>query len=77
MAELKDDRLTNLAQSMARSLSVKQGHYLQKEEMKSLIDELFSCKHPYHSPSGKPTFTTIEIEEIEKRFNKSTNEQSL
>ena len=66
--DLKNDRKLSLAQSMAKSMAVKSGQCLQKEEMVSLIDELFACKHPYSSPSGKPTFNTIEIEELNKKF---------
>jgi len=68
LSDLKNDRKLSLSQSMARSMAVKSGQCLQKEEMISLIDELFACKHPYTSPAGKQTFNTIEIDEINKKF---------
>ena len=68
LGDLKNDKKLSLAQSMASSMAVKAGQGLQKEEMVSLIDELFACKHPYTSPVGKPTFNTIEIDEINKKF---------
>jgi DNA mismatch repair protein MutL len=66
--DLKLDRKTNLAESMAKNISVKSGKSLKFEEMNALIDELFACQMPYVSPAGKPTFHIITVEEIEKKF---------
>ncbi len=68
--ELKLNKRENIARSMARNMSVKAGKALTQEEMNSLIDELFACKMPYSTPSGKPTITTISMEELDKRFKK-------
>ncbi len=57
-----------LAFSLAKLTSVKTGKKLQKEEMISLIDELFACEMPYVSPSGKPTLITISLEDMDKKF---------
>jgi DNA mismatch repair protein MutL len=59
----------NLARSMAFSAGIKKGKRLEKEEMIRLVDQLFSCKMPYKSPSGKSCFITIEMDELAKRFN--------
>ena len=59
----------NLARSMAFSSCLKFGKKLEKEEMANLIDQLFGCKMPYKSPSGKNCFITIELDELTKRFN--------
>jgi DNA mismatch repair protein MutL len=70
LQELKSDKRENLARSMAKNLSIKAGKSLNQEEMNNLIDELFACKMPYSTPSGKPTISTISLEELDKRFKK-------
>ncbi|MBL0049779.1 MAG: DNA mismatch repair endonuclease MutL [Bacteroidetes bacterium] len=69
-SELKLTKSENLARSMAINAAVKSGKQLGNEEMKSIIDELFACKQPYSSPSGKPTLITFSLEDLEKRFKK-------
>jgi len=59
----------NLARSMAVSACIKRGRNLEKEEMNLILDQLFACKMPYKSPSGKNCFISIELDEIQKRFN--------
>jgi DNA mismatch repair protein MutL len=59
----------NLARSMAISSGLKKGKRLEKEEMISLIDQLFGCEMPYKSPSGKKTYVIIEHDELFKRFS--------
>jgi DNA mismatch repair protein MutL len=51
-------------------MAVKAGEKLGEEEMQHIVDELFSCELPYHSPSGKPTLITFTLEELAKRFKK-------
>lgn len=59
----------NLARSMAWSSCIKKGKVLEIEEMVEIIDQLFACEIPYKSPSGKNCFITLELDEIQKRFN--------
>ncbi|MES2139131.1 MAG: DNA mismatch repair endonuclease MutL [Bacteroidota bacterium] len=70
LQELKSNKRENLARSMARNMSIKSGKALTQEEMNNLIDELFACKMPYSTPSGKPTISTFSIDELDKRFKK-------
>jgi DNA mismatch repair protein MutL len=70
LQELKSNKRENLARSMARNLSIKAGKALSQEEMNNLIDELFACKMPYSTPSGKPTISTFSLEDLDKRFKK-------
>jgi len=58
----------NLAMSMARYSSVKEGKVLNDEERRSLIDQLFACKNPNYSPYGESTFFIIELEKLEGYF---------
>lgn len=59
----------NLARSMARNAALRRGQILGAAEMQDLIDQLFACASPYHSPSGRKCFITIEIDELNKRFS--------
>lgn len=67
-ANLKIDKINNLARSMARNLSLKPNKVLSYEEMQALVDDLFACNAPGISPSGKPVIVNISSEEIERRF---------
>jgi DNA mismatch repair protein MutL len=58
----------NLAMSMARYSSVKEGKVLNDEERRSLIDRLFGCKNPNYSPYGESTYIIIELEQLEGYF---------
>jgi DNA mismatch repair protein MutL len=62
------DLKENIARSMARSASTKRGKSLDVKEMRLLIDQLFACAMPFHSPTGAKCFITYELEEIEKLF---------
>lgn len=57
-----------LALSLAKQTSIKKGQRLEPREMKSVMEELFVCKEPNFSPGGKPTFITMNLQEIEQRF---------
>ncbi len=61
----------NLARSVARSGAIKAGTAMAPEEMRTLIDELFQCKDPYSSPSGRPVLIRISKEELKRRFSKA------
>ncbi|MEO6902975.1 MAG: DNA mismatch repair endonuclease MutL [Bacteroidia bacterium] len=70
LQELKSSTRETIARSMARGMAIKMGNRLTQEEMNNLIDELFACQMPYSAPNGKPTISTISIEDIDKRFKK-------
>jgi DNA mismatch repair protein MutL len=57
-----------IAKSMAKSLAVKTGMYLSEKEQENLVNNLFACKEPNVSPFQKPTFITMRVEDIDKRF---------
>jgi DNA mismatch repair protein MutL len=64
------DKSTNLARSLASSLSKRSGRRLFIEEMIHLIDELFSCKAPDLTPDGRKVFTVIPLEQIDQLLNR-------
>jgi DNA mismatch repair protein MutL len=59
----------SIAKSMARSLAVKTGTYLTEKEQENLLNGLFACKEPDVSPLGKPTFITMRVEDLDKKFS--------
>jgi DNA mismatch repair protein MutL len=69
-SSLRNERHTVLARSMARSMAIRPGRVLSVTEMHDLIDRLFACEHPHHTPMGKPTLLTIGSEELSERFER-------
>ncbi|WP_116789250.1 DNA mismatch repair endonuclease MutL [Flavobacterium psychrotrophum] len=57
-----------IAKSMARSLAVRTGTLLTEKEQENMVNALFACKEPDVSPFNKPTFITMRVEDIDKRF---------
>ncbi len=57
-----------IAKSMAKSLAVKTGTPLTIKEQENLVNGLFACKDPNVSPFQKPTFITMRVEDIDKKF---------
>lgn len=68
--ELRLDKRDALARSMARNTAIKSGVALAQEEMNTLIEQLFACKSPNFSISGKPVIQTIGLTELDKKFDK-------
>ncbi len=62
------DYTVHLAKILAKSAAVKVGQNLQEREQEELVNNLFSCKEPTLSPDGKPCFTTLTIEELDRRL---------
>ncbi len=58
----------NMARSLASCACLKRGKSLTIEEMKKIIDQLFSCETPFTSPSGHKTFVKYDLEDIRKQF---------
>ena len=58
-----------IAKSMAKSLAVRTGTYLTEKEQESLVHNLFACKEPNVSPFQKPTFITMSVEDLDKKFS--------
>lgn len=69
LSTLKLEKRDNLARSLARRSSIKNGKKLEPAEMNLLIDKLFACSTPSVSPGGKSVFITLSINELVKKFN--------
>ncbi len=66
--KLEISTFENLAMSIARYTSLKEGKVLSEEECRSLIDRLFGCKNPNYSPYGESTYIILELEQLEGYF---------
>jgi len=62
-------QLDIIAKSLSNSLAIKNGVKLSTKEQEEILQRLFSCKEPNHSPYGKTTFITLSLEEILLKFN--------
>jgi len=62
-------QLDIMSKSLALSLAIKNGTKLNTREQEEVLEQLFSCKEPNHSPFGKNTFVTLPLDEIELKFN--------
>ncbi|WP_405377326.1 DNA mismatch repair endonuclease MutL [Nonlabens sp. Asnod3-A02] len=58
-----------LAQTMATSMSIKTGEVLNSEAMENLVDELFACKEPEVTSSGKKIFINLSGDSLNSKFN--------
>ncbi|MFS4482642.1 DNA mismatch repair endonuclease MutL [Hyunsoonleella sp. 2307UL5-6] len=57
-----------LAKSMAKSLAIKTGQSLKKDEQEHIVNKLFACKEPNVSPTNRITFITVGVDELDKKF---------
>ena len=67
---LKLNKHDNLARTLAKNAAVKPGTRFLLEEMNQLIDQLFACKMPNVSLSGKPVIITYTLEELFQKFDR-------
>lgn len=57
-----------LAKSLAKSLAIRTGTVLNKSEQEHMVNSLFACKEPTISPANKPTYITLTLEQLDKKF---------
>ena len=60
----------NIAATYACKGAIKAGDKLEKEEMSSLINQLFSTNNPYYCPHGRPIIVRMSEFELDKRFER-------
>lgn len=70
-SDLQTDRHTRIARTLARHHATKAGQKMSKQEMQTLLDQLFACEMPFTAPNGKPTFIKYQLKDIEKQFGKN------
>jgi DNA mismatch repair protein MutL len=64
----KIDKKVNLAKSMAANMAFRHNTEMGPEEIKSLINRLFSTKAPEVSLDGKPVVRIVTMEELDQKF---------
>ncbi len=57
-----------LAKSLAKSLAIKSGVFMETEAQEHLIHQLFACKEPSVSPDNRPVLATLEVSDLDKKF---------
>jgi len=66
--EFHDKRLEILARIMAKKTSIKAGQKLEEQEMKHLLNELFSSGKPSMSIDGKAVIVSLTPEDLAQKF---------
>lgn len=65
-SDVKVKAKEKVAVSLARASCIGYNKSLNDLEMRELIDNLFACKNPGQTVSGKPVFTIISIDDLDK-----------
>jgi DNA mismatch repair protein MutL len=66
--ELKLSKKEMLLRTVAWQQAVRSGTVLSEKEMQNLIAELFQCKQPNMSPTGRPTYLQFQKDQLDKMF---------
>lgn len=66
--ELRLPKREMLLRTLAWQQAVKPGNSLTEKEMETLATDLFNCRQPNASPSGRPTYVEFKREQLEKMF---------
>jgi DNA mismatch repair protein MutL len=69
-SEVKFSKREKLVRSLAWQQSIKSGRSLTEKEMRSLVEQLFSCSVPNATPSGNPTYLSYPLDQLDKMFGK-------
>ena len=59
---------TLVAKSMAKSIAIKSGKPLTKQEQEDIVNRLFACKEPTVTPANKPIFITYSTNDFDKKL---------
>ncbi len=68
--ELKIDKREKLMRALAKQNAVAPGKMLSAREMQQIVDELFACSQPNTSPTGKFTYLSFNLKDMEQMFGK-------
>ena len=69
--EVPDNNLSQsdlLAKSLAKSLAIRNGQRLSQKEQEYIVNSLFACKEPSVTPNNRPTFITLGVLDLDKKF---------
>ena len=59
---------TLVAKSMAKSIAIKSGKPLTKQEQEDIVNRLFACKEPTVTPTNKSIFITYSTNDFDKKL---------
>ena len=68
--QLNSSFIDYMAATYACKAAVKAGDKLDDNECISLVDKLFSTKHPYYCPHGRPIIINLSMNDLDKRFER-------
>ena len=68
--QLNSSFIDYMAATYACKAAVKAGDKLDDDECISLVDKLFSTKHPYYCPHGRPIIINLSMNDLDKRFER-------
>ena len=57
-----------ISRAAAKASAIHYGKQLSDIEMQELIDQLFACENPNHTPSGSLIVKIIDLEELDAHF---------
>jgi DNA mismatch repair protein MutL len=57
-----------ISRAAAKASAIQYGKQLSDIEMQELIDQLFACENPNHTPSGKLIVRIMDLEELDAHF---------
>ena len=67
-SNIQEQMHEKLALSMANFTAIPAGKSLTEEEMLRMVDQLFACQSPNHTPDGKSIITVISDDEMENKL---------
>ena len=68
--QLNSSFIDYMAATYSCKAAIKAGDKLDESECVNLIDKLFSTKHPYYCPHGRPIIINLSISDLDKRFER-------
>lgn len=68
--QLNSSFIDYMAATYSCKAAIKAGDKLDESECINLIDKLFSTKHPYYCPHGRPIIINLSINDLDKRFER-------
>jgi DNA mismatch repair protein MutL len=69
-AAIKDQWRETCLMSMACHHAVRANRIMTRQEMETLIKDLWDCENPVHCPHGRPTMVTFDKNRMEKLFKR-------
>ncbi len=66
------DPLQKIAAAFSCKNAIKSGEQLSQAQMHAMIDQLFACESPYFCPHGRPVIITMDLEEFDRKFKRTT-----